>query len=537
MTRRKGNCDRVHDLWEAQTFGAVLSEKDRRLVKDHLDQCADCRVEAGILGEMAFDGTSGPAPELDDLSRRRWIDDVMDIVSRQDSGAANVSQSRTWRTSSFAAAAAIAVLAVSAILWSAWPSFVAQSNGEEAIGYVASDKLAGTLLLSSGDVRVGGEVLGLGSTLEQGSRISMARGHAVMELTDGISVFMDEGAQVEIRELGQTLVDLFVKSGRIIVQVNPDHDGPPLLVTTDDGSIAVTGTVFSVAVVDGRSSVSVFRGSVKLKSETGQVRPLRLGEEAVLGREGVTQISREGESAVSDMLRTLELLTSKEGIALEIDSVPAGAAVFVDGVELGITPVRASVRAGYRRLDIKKEGFESVRELLELGVERKLTRVFELGELSQTEVASSVTSETARRKTSDSKKISPVSTGPVATPAEMIARAQVFRMERNWAAAVGAYGDLIDAHPSSAQARAALVSMGNIQLENLNKPRAALKVFDAYLARFGKGTLAREASFGRANALRALGKSGQERAALESFLRDYPDSILAQRVKTRLDEI
>ena len=32
MTRREGNCDRVHDLWEAQASGAVLSEEDRRLV-------------------------------------------------------------------------------------------------------------------------------------------------------------------------------------------------------------------------------------------------------------------------------------------------------------------------------------------------------------------------------------------------------------------------------------------------------------------------------------------------------------------------
>ena len=93
---------------------------------------------------------------------------------------------------------------------------------------------------------------------------------------------------------------------------------------------------------------------MKLKSGTGPARPVRLGEEAVLGREGVTHFSKEGESVVSSMLRTLEILTSKEGIALEIDSVPAGAAVLVDGVELGITPVRASVRAGYRRLDIRK---------------------------------------------------------------------------------------------------------------------------------------------------------------------------------------
>ena len=537
MTRREDNCDRVHDLWEAQALGRVLSVEDRRLVEEHLEQCADCRLESGILEEMAFDGTSGPAPELDDLSRRRWIDDVMDAVSRQDSAAIDVSQRHTWRISSYAAAAAIAVLAMSAILWSAWPSFQAPSSGDEAIGYVASKKLAGTLLLSSGDVRVGGEVLGLGSPLEQGSRISMASGSAVMELTDGISVFMDEGAEVEIRDLGQELVDLFVKSGRIIVQVNPVHDGPALLVSTGDGSVAVTGTVFSVAVVDGKSSVRVFRGSVKIQSGTDQARRIRLGEEAVLGREGVTHFSKEDESAVSSMLRTLEILTSKEGIALEIDSVPVGADVLVDGVELGFTPVRASVRAGYRRLDIKKKGFESVRELLELGVERRLTRVFELGELSQTEVASSVTSETARGKTSGSKSGSPILAGPAATPAEMIARAQVFRMERNWVAAVKAYSDLIDTHPSSAQARAALVSMGNIQLENLGKPRSALRAFDTYLARSGKGALAREASFGRANALRALGKSNEERTALEAFLRDYPNSMLTQRVKTRLDEI
>jgi hypothetical protein len=60
---------------------------------------------------------------------------------------------------------------------------------------------------------------------------------------------------------------------------------------------------------------------------------------------------------------------------------------------------------------------------------------------------------------------------------------------------------------------------------------AALASFEGYLAR--GGPLVREASFGRVRALRALGRLNDERAALDEFLRSFPDGQLADALRAR----
>ena len=65
----------------------------------------------------------------------------------------------------------------------------------------------------------------------------------------------------------------------------------------------------------------------------------------------------------------------------------------------------------------------------------------------------------------------------------------------------------------------------------------ALRHFTRYLRKRPSGTLAKEALYGKARALRALGRRQAEIKALKSFVRRYPSSIYADRARARLKRI
>lgn len=112
---------------------------------------------------------------------------------------------------------------------------------------------------------------------------------------------------------------------------------------------------------------------------------------------------------------------------------------------------------------------------------------------------------------------------------DLLARARALRAEGDLGGAAQAYERLIDAHPRSALALAGLLSLGEVQLER-GRARAALAAFDRYLRR--SGPLAEEASFGRIRALRALDRDTAADAATEAFLRRWPRSAYAGKLRS-----
>jgi TolA-binding protein len=105
----------------------------------------------------------------------------------------------------------------------------------------------------------------------------------------------------------------------------------------------------------------------------------------------------------------------------------------------------------------------------------------------------------------------------------------------NPALAIGSYQRLQQQYPGSAEARASRVSLGGSLLKS-GSAAAALAQFDAYLAS-GGGQLTAEALFGRAQALRALGRSAEEVQNLRLLVGSYPDSAYATHAKRRLQEL
>jgi hypothetical protein len=123
-------------------------------------------------------------------------------------------------------------------------------------------------------------------------------------------------------------------------------------------------------------------------------------------------------------------------------------------------------------------------------------------------------------------------TQPAPPPAELLRTARGLRGEHKLTEAAQTYRRLETTYPDSAEAHASYVSLGELQLKELADPAAALRSFDAYLRAPGPST--REAKYGRIRALHALGRTDEEKRAIESFVVDYPSSEEASELRERL---
>jgi TolA-binding protein len=103
------------------------------------------------------------------------------------------------------------------------------------------------------------------------------------------------------------------------------------------------------------------------------------------------------------------------------------------------------------------------------------------------------------------------------------------------AKARGLYLELASRFPTSNEATVSHVSLGSLLL-SAGEPGAAEKAFSRYL-RSGQRSLREEALAGRADALRALGRTDDERRAREDLLRLDPGGVYASRARRRIAEI
>lgn len=117
---------------------------------------------------------------------------------------------------------------------------------------------------------------------------------------------------------------------------------------------------------------------------------------------------------------------------------------------------------------------------------------------------------------------------PASDPAALLVQARARLGEGDERGAAKVYSMLIDAHPSSAEAQAARVSLGQLRLAG-GRPKAALALFDRYLQR--GGPLTEEALWGKIKALSALGRDEELAAAVDRLVHDLPRSVYRARAQ------
>lgn len=95
------------------------------------------------------------------------------------------------------------------------------------------------------------------------------------------------------------------------------------------------------------------------------------------------------------------------------------------------------------------------------------------------------------------------------------------------------YREIVTRFPGPGTA-AVQVNLGNLEMK-LGAPQRALTAFETYLR--SDGALAPEALHGKARALRALGRSADERATIRAYLARYPSGFQAPTLRRRLAEL
>jgi TolA-binding protein len=126
--------------------------------------------------------------------------------------------------------------------------------------------------------------------------------------------------------------------------------------------------------------------------------------------------------------------------------------------------------------------------------------------------------------------------GPSDDASALFAAANAARGAGDLRTAARRYDLLERLYPASPEATVSLVSDGDV-LMRLGEGSAALEHFDRYLARSGQGPLALEALFGKARALRDLGRSSDELETWRELLRRFPKSLYETTARRRVDEL
>jgi len=532
------DCDKVREIWLAEADGKRPNRAERDLLEAHLSSCAACRAEAVLVRGMRADDRDGPAPELDDLAERRWIAGAIEraeeLEGQRPADPAEPSVRGRRVRPLFVLAAGLAVAAavtigIAAGLFGGTEREAPPRETAPRVAETAPIPLAGTAVLASGEVTVDGAAPGA-EAVRPGARIDSVEGLIAIDFGPAVTLLFDNGGRARVAAADESEIRIELAHGRLIGEVDPERDRPRLRISTEVGDVVVTGTVFSVEVTERSTEVKVFRGGVRVEEPGRDARKVRLGQALTLGVDRVASLEKEEQAEVRGWMRALDMLGGSEAAVLEVESIPDGAAVRVDEVLIGRTPLRASVRTGNRHLDVTLEGRQSVRELVPLTVGRETRRAYELAEVETGAAARGSIGKGATEHDT-------AAPAERATPADLLITAQGFRASGDYEAAAATYEELATHFPASAEGRAALVSAGTINLERLGRPSRALLCFDRYLASVKQGTLAQEAALGRAQAFKALGDAQREAAAIEEFLARFPGAIQAPRAKRRLEEL
>ncbi|MDF2697258.1 MAG: hypothetical protein K0S65_5641 [Labilithrix sp.] len=142
----------------------------------------------------------------------------------------------------------------------------------------------------------------------------------------------------------------------------------------------------------------------------------------------------------------------------------------------------------------------------------------------------------ARASAGPHAKASPMTAAPTEQTADLLREANRLRAQGRWADAAATYRKVIDLGPDSAEAYPADVALGNLELQQ-GRAQAALTRYEHALRAHPSGALAEEARWGKARALRAAGRTAEEKAALVEFRTRHPESPLVPAATQRLAEI
>jgi hypothetical protein len=575
-------CERCRELAERRASGCLLDAEEAGALREHLQSCADCATDAALADLVAELDVPGPATALDAQTRERWVDDVL-------RGAEKTARTRgdTVETGLPANAcreqppATPVVVGRSLIrLWAAVVSVIVGAVvlflglflelSQDRDGGPAKDSATATLLLAAGVAEVDGRPARAGDVLHSGEAIDVAGGRVGVTLCRNANIFLDAATRARLVETGDRRCEVRLDAGRLVANAHGLAPGTQLVVSSAAGSVRVTGTMFAVEVVGGEVDVRVLEGEVDLAVPAQAPRRIAASQAMRMAGEDVRPLH----AAEAERDRRLADWFPQAGVdasaVLDISSVAPSVDVVVDERTLGPAPVTALVAPGRHVIEVRGRGGPPVREVVEVRANEQFQRSYVLrapavgterasaappvsvpansGEaIARSDAGGSLVasplperSRVARDRDEDvgaPDAASPADVPAAGTAADLLDAARRLRTAADWTGAAATYEELKTRFPDSAEARVALVPLGQLRLERLGDAAGALRAFEEYLARSASAALREEASWGRIQALRGLGRAEDEVGALRGFLAAHPASLRANAARQRLAEL
>ncbi len=487
------NCSTWADIADRIALGDAVSKSERAFVSSHIEECDLCRREAefylGLSGLLSQGSEAQPLPASSRESaknKRRWV--------------------RFSQVAAIVAAAGVAL------------TFTFLGRDDLAQSPQAPAQVSATstkFVLISGDVSLEGAQPLAGADLDPLDEVVVGSGQACLGHENKTTTCIDSQSRVELVSSTAAERRLFLREGRVVCQIDEHHEGRFFRIETVAGTITATGTVFAVEMRDQEVLVRLHRGSVEVRSADGRVRKLRAPAAVSLNREiGDIKWDQDVAEADLDLVAPATLWDDSSLTRVDISGAPDGSQVQLDRVTVGRTPLSLLVPPGTHQLAFEKEGHQVKR--LTVGVQGSTMQVD--GALEPTEVEATPAAQ-AR-------------TGQTMSSAQMLSAAQDLRASGQLAQAVTLYRRLVASYPGKPEARAALLSLGALELGSLSNPAAALGHYQRYL-NLG-GPLAQEASFGKIRALQRLGRAREAQQAIEEFTNRYPNSAQAATLRDQM---
>jgi hypothetical protein len=377
----------------------------------------------------------------------------------------------------------------------------------------------------SGQVDVASRAASAGLELHAAEPVHVGAGRACLAFEPGVTACLAGASSAQVSSTEPKRRALSLLAGQVLAKLDPQPAGMTFRIETPRGAAIAKGTVFAVEMgAEGAVLLRVHEGTVLWQGRDGHEQAFRAPSEARFGNTiqlgPLSAASAERDEA---LIRLSGLLSAEPKCRLNITATPAGAKVSLDDSELGPAPVSALVSGG-RRLSVEYPGYVALSERLWLTGTTPVSRDYQLLALPSATVSPP--------SSSPAQEATIAEPGSLPRASELLARARSLRAAGRSTEAVSAYRRLLSAYPRSDEARASLVSLGELLLSELADPASALRSFDSYLK--APGALTPEARYGRIRALGRLGRHAAEQAAIEQFVHDYPRSVQATSLKAKL---
>ncbi|HSS00998.1 MAG TPA: FecR family protein [Kofleriaceae bacterium] len=217
-------------------------------------------------------------------------------------------------------------------------------------------ELVGLVSRASGDVMVDGVRPGdlFARPLGKGSRIATADGRVDIQFGDRSAFALGARSTIELRRFDSQVIELAV-DGTVDISVAARGEGQRFLVHAGDQTVEVRGTQFRVTHDGGATSVACRHGLVAVSDDTARVevgaaRRIHVAKGSPVSSQHVVALSSEETAALAQA--TPLTLPMWDPATLVQSSAPLEVAtsgrrdVRVDGVELGLAPLRVRVMPG-----------------------------------------------------------------------------------------------------------------------------------------------------------------------------------------------